>query len=49
MKAHGGGVGFDVSHTVTGYPWSNLGEGLVVDVSACLPLSFISSLLTPVV
>ncbi|KAF4215284.1 hypothetical protein CNMCM8980_010362 [Aspergillus fumigatiaffinis] len=32
MKAHGGGVGFDVSHTVTGYPWSNLGEGLVVDM-----------------
>lgn len=33
MKAHGGGVGFDVSHTVTGYPWADIGEGLVVDVS----------------
>ncbi|KAL4915048.1 hypothetical protein BDW62DRAFT_219692 [Aspergillus aurantiobrunneus] len=31
MKAHGGGVGFDVSHTVTGYPWSQIGDGLVVD------------------
>lgn len=34
MKAHGGGVGFDVSHTVTGYPWADIGEGLVVDVSS---------------
>ncbi|GMF77471.1 unnamed protein product [Aspergillus oryzae] len=32
MKAHGGGVGFDVSHTVTGYPWADIGEGTVVDV-----------------
>ncbi|QMW48518.1 O-methyltransferase [Aspergillus flavus] len=31
MKAHGGGVGFDVSHTVTGYPWADIGEGTVVD------------------
>jgi hypothetical protein len=34
MKAHSGGVGFDVSHTVTGYPWSDIGEGVVVDVSS---------------
>ncbi|OGM47231.1 O-methyltransferase [Aspergillus bombycis] len=31
MKAHGGGVGFDVSHTVSGYPWGDIGEGTVVD------------------
>ncbi|KAL4934950.1 hypothetical protein BDV06DRAFT_229279 [Aspergillus oleicola] len=31
MEAHGGGVGFDVSHTVTGYPWGDIGEGVVVD------------------
>ncbi|KAE8329587.1 hypothetical protein BDV39DRAFT_213720 [Aspergillus sergii] len=31
MTAHSSGVGFDVSHTVTGYPWADIGEGTVVD------------------
>lgn len=33
MQAHGGGEGFAMSHTVEGYPWSELGEATVVDVS----------------
>ncbi|KAE8143092.1 hypothetical protein BDV38DRAFT_267671 [Aspergillus pseudotamarii] len=33
MKAHGGGVGFDLSHTVTGYPWADIGKGTVVDTA----------------
>ncbi|KAI1171108.1 O-methyltransferase-domain-containing protein [Nemania sp. FL0916] len=36
MEAHGGGVGFDVSHTANGYPWSELGEGLVVDMGGSI-------------
>ena len=35
MQAHGGGEGFSVDHTVSGYPWNELPEGsTVVDVSA---------------
>jgi hypothetical protein len=33
MEAHGGGTGFSISHTVTGYPWADIGDGVVVDVS----------------
>ena len=33
MQAHGGGEGFAVAHTVNGYPWAELGEAIVVDVS----------------
>lgn len=34
MEAHGGGEGFAVKHTVEGYPWGDLGDATVVDVSA---------------
>ena len=33
MEAHGGGEGFALSHAVEGYPWGELGEATVVDVS----------------
>lgn len=33
MKAHGGGEGFAIGHTVDGYPWGKLGEATIVDVS----------------
>lgn len=32
MKTHGDRDGFDLSHTVKGYPWSELGTARVVDV-----------------
>jgi hypothetical protein len=33
MEAHGGGEGFALAHTVNGYPWGELGEATIVDVS----------------
>lgn len=33
MRAHGGAVGYGVEHVVSGYPWGDLGEATVVDVS----------------
>ncbi|PGH15188.1 hypothetical protein AJ79_02553 [Helicocarpus griseus UAMH5409] len=36
MKAHSGRATFDISHTVTGYPWSDIGEGLVVDMGGSI-------------
>jgi len=33
MEAHGGGEGFSLKHTVDGYPWGEMGDGTVVDVS----------------
>jgi hypothetical protein len=38
MQAHGGGEGFAAAHTVNGYPWGELGEATVVDVS-CTSIS----------
>ncbi|KAG6013716.1 hypothetical protein E4U41_005010 [Claviceps citrina] len=40
MRAHGSREGFDVIHTVQGYPWGELGKATVVDVSErCNPPS----------
>lgn len=34
MQAHGGGEGYELVHTVEGYPWGELKDGAtVVDVS----------------
>ena len=37
MKAHGGRDGFDLSHTIKGYPWAELGAAKVIDVCAVPP------------
>ena len=34
MKLHSGNEGFSVRHTVSGYPWGDLGDATVVDVSS---------------
>jgi hypothetical protein len=33
MKSHSDRAGFDLCHTIQGYPWSDLGTARVVDVS----------------
>lgn len=33
MKAHGGAAGYDVKYVVEGYPWGDLGDATIVDVS----------------
>jgi hypothetical protein len=33
LQSHGQREGYDVSHTVSGYPWAKLGKATVVDVS----------------
>ncbi|PON27705.1 O-methyltransferase [Trichoderma gamsii] len=32
LQSHGQREGYDVSHTVSGYPWAKLGKGTVVDM-----------------
>lgn len=34
MKAHGGAAGYGLEHVVKGYPWGDLGQATVVDVSS---------------
>lgn len=37
MQAHGGGEGYELVHTVEGYPWGELKDGAtVVDVRLSL-------------
>lgn len=36
LQSHGQREGYDVSHTVSGYPWAKLGKATVVDVSYIL-------------
>lgn len=36
LQSHGQREGYDVSHTVSGYPWAKLGKGTVVDASCTL-------------
>jgi hypothetical protein len=44
LQAHGQREGYDVSHTVSGYPWEKLGKATVIDVSnAKLPSTYITS------
>lgn len=38
MRAHGGAEGYSVEHVVNGYPWGELGDATVVDVSFLLHL-----------
>lgn len=33
LQSHGRREGYDISHTVSGYPWASLGTATVVDVS----------------
>lgn len=32
LQSHGQREGYNLSHTVSGYPWAKLGEATVVDV-----------------
>lgn len=43
MQAHGGSSGYGVDHVVSGYPWGELGEATVVDVSPHFPIRIISN------
>lgn len=39
LQAHGSREGYDISQTVSGYPWANLGKATIVDVRIEPPFS----------
>lgn len=41
MRFHSRHEGFDLSHTVLGYPWASRGKATVVDVSFYLPYFYL--------
>lgn len=40
MKSFTEGTGFELDHIVEGFPWGDLNDGTVIDVSSCGTLFF---------